>query len=56
MQMKGIEPPTSGPKSGALPLSYIRDPNLRNGAVHRTAMLPARAEAKAPTVVLASVS
>lgn len=55
VQTAGFEPATSGPKSGALPLSYIRDPNPRNGAVHRTAKPPARAEAKAPTVVLASV-
>ena len=55
VQTAGIEPATSGPKSGALPLSYIRDPNPRNGAVHRVAMPPARAETKAPTVVLASV-
>ena len=26
VQTAGIEPATSGPKSGALPLSYIRDP------------------------------
>lgn len=55
VQMKGIEPPTSGPKSGALPLSYIRDPNPQSGAVCRAAKPPARAETKAPTVVLTSV-
>lgn len=33
-QTAGVEPATSGSKSGALPLSYIRDPNPRNGAVH----------------------
>lgn len=53
--MKGLEPLTSGPKSSALPLSYIRNPNPRNGAVHSAAKPPARAETKAPTVVLASV-
>ena len=55
VQTTGFEPATSGPKSGALPLSYIRDPNPRNGAVYRAARPPARAETKAPTVVLASV-
>ena len=55
VQTAGLEPATSGPKSGALPLSYIRDPNPRNGAVYRAAMPPARAETKAPTVVLTSV-
>lgn len=55
VQTAGIEPATSGPKSGALPLSYIRDPNPQSGAVYRAATPPARAEAKAPTVVLTSV-
>ncbi len=55
VQTAGIEPATSGPKSGALPLSYIRDPNPQSGAVYRAAKPPARAETKAPTVVLTSV-
>ena len=55
VQTAGIEPATSGPKSGALPLSYIRDPNPQSGAVYRAAEPSARAETKAPTVVLASV-
>jgi hypothetical protein len=36
-------------------VSYTRNPNTRNGAVYRAAKPPARAETKAPTVVLASV-
>lgn len=55
VQTAGIEPATSGTKSGALPLSYIRDPNPQSGAVYRAAKPPARAETKAPTVVLTSV-
>lgn len=55
VQTAGIEPATSGPKSGALPLSYIRDPNPQSGAVYSAAKPPARAETKAPTVVLTSV-
>ncbi|CDX44521.1 hypothetical protein MPLSOD_80135 [Mesorhizobium sp. SOD10] len=43
--MKGLEPLTSGPKSGALPLSYIGDPTTRNGTVHSAAKPAARAEA-----------
>ncbi|CDX40316.1 hypothetical protein MPLA_320123 [Mesorhizobium sp. ORS 3359] len=53
--MKGLEPSTSGPNPALSPLSYIGDPNTRNGAVHSAAKPPARAEAKAPTVALASV-
>lgn len=55
VQTAGLEPATSGPKSGALPLSYIRDPNPQSGAVYRAAKPPARAETKAPTAVLTSV-
>lgn len=55
VQTAGFEPATSGPKSGALPLSYIRDPNPQSGAVYRAARPPARAETKAPTAVLTSV-
>ena len=54
VQTAGLEPATSGPKSGALPLSYIRDPNPQNGTVYRAAKPPARVETTAPTVVLAS--
>ena len=53
--MKGLEPTTSGLCPALSQLSYIRDPNPRNGAVYRAAKPPARAETKAPTVVLASV-
>ena len=45
-------PPDPNP---ALSVSYTRNPNTRNGAVYRAAKPPARAETKAPTVVLASV-
>lgn len=55
MQMTGLEPTTSGLCPALSQLSYIRDPNPRNGAVHSAAKPAARAETKAPTVVLASV-
>lgn len=47
--------PASGAKSGALHELHPQVPTLRNGTVHSAAKPPARAETKAPTVVLASV-
>lgn len=55
VQTAGLEPTTSGPNPALSQLSYIRDPNPRSGAVYRAAKPPARAEAKTPTIVLASV-
>lgn len=55
VQTTGLEPTTCGLYPALSQLSYIRDPNPRSGAVYRAAKPPARAEAKAPTVVLASV-
>lgn len=48
-------PQPPDPNPALFQLSYIRDPNPRSGAVYRAAKPPARAETKAPTVVLASV-
>lgn len=55
VQTTGLEPTTSGLCPALSQLSYIRDPNPQSGAVYRAAKPSARAETKAPTVVLASV-
>ena len=55
VQTTGLEPTTSGQNPALSQLSYVRDPNPQNGTVYRAAKPPARAETKAPTVVLASV-
>ena len=55
VQTTGIEPATSGLKSGALPLSYIRVPPSTAAPYAALAAPPARAETKAPAVALTVV-
>lgn len=54
-QLNGIEPSTSGLMSGALPLSYNRNPTSVVAPYAGLASPPARAEHETPTVVLTPV-